>query len=118
MTCMKCGREVEEGQVFCPECLAVMAKYPVKPGIAVQLPHRKDGPAPKKAHPKRRQPLKPEEKIQAMKKWMRFLLTMWLITLLLLIAAMFPTVEYFLGNSFRLPGQNYSTVTDANTTQP
>ena len=118
LSCLKCGRDIEEGQVFCPECLAVMAKYPVKPNIAIQLPHRKDGHIPKKVHVKRRQPPKPEEKIQAMKKWMRFLLTMWLITLLLLIAAMYPTVEYFLGNTFHLPGQNYHTVTEMETTQP
>ena len=41
-----------------------------------------------------------------------------LITLLLLIAAMYPTVEYFLGNTFHLPGQNYHTVTEMETTQP
>jgi len=118
LSCMKCGRDIEEGQVFCPDCLAVMAKYPVKPNTAIQLPHRKDGPGPKKAHPRRRQPPKPEEKVEAMKKWLRFLLAMWLITLLLLIASLYPTVEYFMGNSFRHTGQNYSTVTDPDTTQP
>lgn len=118
MSCMKCGRDIEEGQVFCTACLADMAKYPVKPGIAVQLPHRKGGPTLKKAHPKRRQPPKPEEKIQAMKKWIRFLLAMWLITLALLAATIYPTVEYFLGKTFLLPGQNYSTVTDLDSIQP
>lgn len=38
MNCLKCGREIEEGQVFCNDCLVQMAKYPVKPGTAVQLP--------------------------------------------------------------------------------
>lgn len=118
MSCMKCGRDIEEGQVFCEACLADMAKYPVKPNTAIQLPHRKDGPTPKKAHTRRRQPPKPEEKVEAMKKWLRFMLAMWLITLFLLIAAMFPTVEYFLGNSFRHTGQNYNTVTNLETTQP
>lgn len=118
MSCIKCGRDNEEDQVFCPSCLAVMERYPVKPGIAIQLPHRKDGPVSKKPHVRRRQAPKPEEKILAMKKWLRFMLVMWLITLALLIAAMFPTVEYFLGNTFRQTGQNYSTVTDMETTQP
>lgn len=118
LNCMKCGRDIEEGQVFCPACLEDMARYPVKPGIAIQLPPHKTGPAPKKPHTKRRQPPKPEEKILAMKKWMRFLLAMWLITLALLIAAMFPTVEYFLGNTFHLPGQNYSTITESSTANP
>lgn len=38
LNCLKCGREIEEGQVFCNDCLVQMAKYPVKPGTAVQLP--------------------------------------------------------------------------------
>lgn len=118
MRCMKCGRDIVEGQVFCEICLADMAKYPVKPNIAIQLPHRKDTPGPKKAHSKRRQPPRPENKILAMKKWLRFMLAMWLITLALLIAALFPTVEYFLGNTFHLPGQNYNTVMDPGATQP
>lgn len=118
MSCMKCGRDTEEGQVFCKICLADMAKYPVKPGIAIQLPQRKDGPTPKKAHPRRWQSPKPEEKVKAMKKWLRFMLAMWLITLLLLIASLYPTVEYFMGNAFHHTGQNYNTVTDLETTQP
>ena len=35
MSCMKCGKEVSEDQVFCPECLAEMERYPVKPGTPV-----------------------------------------------------------------------------------
>lgn len=34
MNCLKCGREIEEGQVFCNDCLVQMAKYPVKPGTS------------------------------------------------------------------------------------
>ena len=53
MSCMKCGRDTQEGQVFCTACREVMAKYPVKPGIAIQLPGQKKAPAPKKIHAKR-----------------------------------------------------------------
>lgn len=118
MTCMKCGRDIEENQVFCPGCLEDMAKYPVKPGIAIQLPGRREGPAPKKAHARRKQPPTPEEKLLAMKKWLRFMLAMWLITLALLAATIYPTVEYFLGKSLVLPGQNYTTITDVDSTAP
>ena len=38
--CLKCNRETAEGQVFCDECLAQMAKQPVKPGTPVNLPKR------------------------------------------------------------------------------
>ena len=118
MSCMKCGRDIEEGQVFCNSCLEVMAKYPVKPGIAIQLPSKKDSLVPKKAAPKRRQPPTPEEQIRRLKKRIRRLVILWLITLLLLAAAVYPTVEYFTGKRFHLPGQNYSTITSITTTSP
>lgn len=118
MNCMKCGREVEDGQVFCAECLAVMAKYPVKPGIAIQIPQRKTTPAQKKAYVKRRQPPKPEEKIRSVKKWLRSIMLLWFITLILLAATIYPTVEYFMGKAFPIRGQNYTTIIDAETTKP
>ena len=40
MNCLKCGREVTDPQVFCDGCLDVMARYPVKAGVAVHLPSR------------------------------------------------------------------------------
>lgn len=40
MYCMKCGKEIDDQQVFCDDCLAVMAQYPVKPDVAVHLPKR------------------------------------------------------------------------------
>ena len=38
--CLKCRREIDEGQVFCKDCLAEMEKQPVKPGTPVNLPKR------------------------------------------------------------------------------
>ena len=66
-TCMKCGRERPEDQVFCDKCLADMAEHPVKPGVVVLLPHRDEAPA--KPAPKRRHPvLPPEEQLKILKK--------------------------------------------------
>lgn len=113
MTCMKCGRDIEENQVFCSACLEDMAKYPVKPGIAIQLPGRKEGPPPKKAYPKRKQPPTQEEQIRTLKKRLKGMVILWLVTLALLAATIYPTVEYFLGERFLLPGQNYTTITDS-----
>ena len=42
MNCMKCGREIGEGQAFCEECLKIMDQYPVPPGTYVRIPPRKD----------------------------------------------------------------------------
>ncbi len=48
--CLKCGRKIQDGQVFCEGCLQVMQTYPVKPGTAVQLPkHREISEEKKKA---------------------------------------------------------------------
>ena len=40
MYCMKCGKEIKENQVFCEACLTIMNKYPVKPGVYIQIPQR------------------------------------------------------------------------------
>lgn len=40
MNCIRCGRETEDNQVFCTECLQDMEKHPVKPGTPIQLPVR------------------------------------------------------------------------------
>lgn len=118
MSCMKCGRDIEEGQVFCAGCLDIMAKYPVKPGTAVQLHHRKDLAPVRKMATKRKQPASPEDQIRKLKKCILSLVILWLITLALLALTIYPTVEYFSGKHFLLPGQNYTTVTSSDTTTP
>ncbi len=45
MGCLKCGRDLDEGQVFCRECLKFMENHPVQPGTAVLLPTRREAPA-------------------------------------------------------------------------
>lgn len=42
MSCMRCGKETDENQVFCAECLADMERHPVKPGTPIQLPTRRE----------------------------------------------------------------------------
>lgn len=118
MNCMKCGREISEEQVFCSLCLDDMRKYPVKPGIAVQLPNHKDTPGPKKMHVKRRQPPTPEEQLIKLRKRLKRVIILWLITLMLLAATIYPTVEFFTGKTLLLPGQNYTTITGLDSTTP
>ncbi len=71
MNCLRCGRETAEGQVFCPDCLAEMEKYPVKPGTAVLLLSRSENAAPRRA-PKRRAPTA-EEQLKTLKRRTRLL---------------------------------------------
>ena len=109
MNCMKCGRDIEEGQVFCGSCLTDMANYPVKPNTAIQLPHRSESVPVKKAAAKRRQAPTAEEKFQTAKRFIKRILILWLITLALLITSLFPAIRFLLGDRLLLPGQNYST---------
>ena len=69
--CMRCGREIEEGQVFCPECLKEMSRYPVDPNTVVQIPLRKESVTGKK-NPRRRS-ISPEEQILILKRRIRIL---------------------------------------------
>ena len=39
MSCMKCGKDTEDGQAFCAHCLEGMEAYPVKPDAHIQLPN-------------------------------------------------------------------------------
>lgn len=45
--CLKCGKKTDGRAVFCGDCLAVMDRYPVKPGTAVHIPTRPAAPSPK-----------------------------------------------------------------------
>ena len=107
MNCLKCGREIDEGQYFCGDCLLVMEKYPVKPGATVQLPPRADSNAPKKPHPKRRGKAAPEEQVKVLKIRVRVLSAVLAVCLVLLIVFSVLTVKHFREERL-LPGQNYS----------
>ena len=109
MNCLKCGRDIPENLLFCESCLEVMKQYPVKPNTAVQLPPRDKPASARKAQAKRHQGPSAEEKLQTALRFLRRILVLWLITLALLIASLFPAVKYLLGETLRLPGQNYST---------
>ena len=109
MNCMKCGREISGDHAFCPKCLALMEKYPVKPDVVVQLPPRRDT-SPKKVQP-RKKPLTPEEQVQRLKKrnrWLVAALCLVLVGSLLLFSI---TIDYFRQLDVqKILGQNYSTV--------
>lgn len=105
--CMRCGREIGEEQVFCPECLADMEKYPVKPGTAVRLPQRSAVQHVRKAAPRKKPPA-PEEVNLRLRKLLRFFVVLWLVTLLVAAALAYPAYLYAVEENHFLPGQNYS----------
>lgn len=111
MNCMKCGRDLEPGQVFCVECRAEMEKYPVKPGTVVQLPRRREESSVKKLT-RRRTPLTPEEQVKALRKMVRGLIGLIFVLVALLAVLLYPKVKELLAQETFLPGQNYSSITD------
>lgn len=82
MACMKCGKDTQDGWMFCPHCLEVMEAYPVKPDIHIQLPVRNRVAAPKKQTRKTR--IDPKDaKIAAQRVQIRWL---WVVVITLLLA--------------------------------
>ena len=108
MQCMKCGRDLVDGQVFCDICREDMEKYPVKPGTVVLLPHYVQYSQPKRA------PVRivtHEEQIKRLKKRNRTLA--YLLALALTCAISFGMLALYLFAEYEdkfLPGQNYTVV--------
>lgn len=110
MNCMKCGRETQDGNVFCMDCLLEMEKHPICPGTVVLLPRRREHSIIKK--PVKRHVPSSEEKIKYLRKWI-LILTLSLIVCIVAIALMFkPTMHYVLDEHVEI-GQNYSSITPA-----
>ncbi len=108
MQCMKCGRDLDEDQVFCDVCQEDMKKYPVKPGTVVLLPHYVRHNQPKRT-PKRI--MTHEEQIRRLKKRNRVLA--YLFALALTCAISFGMLSLYLYAEYEdkfLPGQNYTVV--------
>ena len=107
MGCMKCGRDVDPDQVFCDQCREVMARYPVKPGVVVQLPHRHQQPV--KKQPARRHPvLSTEEHLNLLRRMVRRQILLIVILLAMVIGLSWLSVRLYLdGEKKVLPGQNY-----------
>lgn len=111
MQCMRCGRDVETGEVFCTDCLKVMEQYPVKPGTVVQLPHRTETVTQKKQSSRRKAVLPAEEQLKLLKRMTRGLAIALAVTILAIIGLAYTTVSLYIeNNTKRLPGQNYSAI--------
>lgn len=116
MQCMKCGRDLEAGEVFCTKCQEVMAQYPVKPGTVVQLPHRPQQTATKK-QPPRRKNLPVEEQLSLLKRMSRTLALALVAMILVSIGLGYVALtQYFENQSKQAVGQNYSAISTTEAT--
>lgn len=109
MHCMKCGRDIGEGQAFCPACLEDMAKHPVRPGTVILLPTSEKN-QPKKTLFRKKAVPSAEEQVTALKKTV-----LRLYILIFAMLAIIGVLAYTSGWAIseldiqRLLGQNYST---------
>lgn len=114
MNCMKCGRETENDQVFCQDCLQIMEKYPVRPGTVVFLPRRRETTIKKSV---KRHSASTEEQIKLLRKR---LAVMWFVLVLCIAAILLminPTLHYALDKHVEV-GQNYSSATTTTSASP
>ena len=105
MNCMKCGREVDDGQVFCPECLELMAQEPIKISVPVHLPQQ-----PPKRTSSRRPVIHLEEEVHRLET-ANDRMRIWII--LLTMASLLLTMALYhkeIGVVADELGKNYSTV--------
>ena len=110
MNCVKCGREIENDQVFCQTCLEAMEAYPVKPGTVVHIPKHPEDENEKKPAP-RKKVLTPEEQIRRLKKkvlGLRIGLAVMLLICGLLCFAVGRAASEL--DFYRFLGKNYNTV--------
>lgn len=110
MNCLKCGRETQEGQVFCQECLLEMERFPVKPGTAIQLPKRRESTAVRRTAKRKNASL--EDQVKILRKRIRLLTVLLIFSLVLVAAFVYPTVRFLMRQPLAM-GQNYSSVTTA-----
>ena len=110
MNCMKCGKEIEEGQFFCEECQSFMNANPIRANIVVTIPNR-PAPAPAKRRGRRKKYVSAEEQVRSLRGTLRVMVVIWLLTILLFSLAAIYIVR-LLDTPAEEPniGQNYSTV--------
>ena len=109
MNCMKCGVEIQEGQVFCDHCLSVMAQHPVRPGTHIHLPKRALAVEAPKKPVKKKRVLSLEEQLSALKmKVLRLRLTAAILAFLFCVASGFLAMKVFQADAEPTTGRNYT----------
>ncbi len=109
MNCLKCGKETQDTQVFCPDCLQIMEQYPIAPETVIHLPKRTSGTTEKT--PSRRRDLSTAETISQLQGMIRWLTaTVAILSLLLCIVAGLLLYNLSTPSSSGTIGRNYTTI--------
>ena len=115
MTCMKCGAEIAETQVFCDHCLEVMEAYPVKRDVHIHLPKREEAPVTaKRAARKKRTPTPEEQLSQLRMKVLRLRLAVAILVFLLCVSGAFLGLKLYEEYAAPQTGMNYTIDTSMN----
>lgn len=109
MQCLKCGREIVEGQVFCDRCLEIMAANPVKPNTVVTIPERS---VRLRTAAPRMQPKHDETVERLQRKVMQLRLWICVLMAALMLCMGVLTWQALKGDGGPAIGQNYTSVTD------
>ena len=87
MSCLRCGRDTKNQQVFCAACLEHMARYPVRSDAPVYLPTRKNKDTPRKQRRWQRKERSTEETITVLRTRVRVLTALCVVLAMMLSAA-------------------------------
>ena len=109
MQCLRCGREIEEGQVFCFLCESIMGKHPGKPNTVVTIPER----AVRLRTTPSRKPQRPEEDTDQLRRTilqLRLWICMLMAALMLCVGVL--TWQELNRDTEPAIGQNYHSIID------
>ena len=87
MACLKCGREVQDKESFCPTCLEEMEKYPVNPDVVVTLPQRNSNAERRRAKNRPPTPAEQIARLQSANRKLRKWVTLLFLALVAVVAA-------------------------------
>ncbi len=105
VNCMKCGRQIPAGDVFCPDCLKIAEKYPIKPGTPIHLPNLQK----RIKRVAKVRAVSPEEQMLSLQKKLRrrnFIIFLLILSLLLAVAVL--AHFFFAPETKAIIGQNYT----------
>lgn len=110
MGCLKCGEATQAEHVFCPTCMEVMQRYPVKPDTAVSIPRREVSSAERK--PVSRTEPTPKQQLARLRAIVK-----WLLAVIVILSLLLCLVGVMLIHTLDQPsgtgniGRNYTTNT-------
>lgn len=111
MSCLRCGKETKDEQLFCADCLAQMDQQPVKPGTPIYIPHRSHEEPLKQI--RKRRAATPEERLKVSKA-----LNQWLVAAVAVLTIVSSVLGIFLHDALNAQepeppvGRNYTYVGD------